>query len=80
MSSFRYHVATDRQEPLPEPDELPTIEANSPEQALDHLSLRRFTGEPGQTSAWLRVELDSADDSKAADDLATDNAGSSCAR
>jgi hypothetical protein len=49
---------------LPEPDELPTIEANSPEQALDHLSLRRFTGEPGQTSAWLRVELDSADDSK----------------
>jgi hypothetical protein len=47
---FRYHLAADRDEPLPEAAAMPTIQASGPEHALEQLCQRGFTGELGHTS------------------------------
>ena len=55
MPLYSFNLAVGRQDPYPSVSKLPTIEADSPEAALERLKKAPLKGPPGVSSVWLRV-------------------------
>jgi len=52
---YPVHISVNCHDPLPLVAELTTIEADSPEQALDLLRRETFVATPGVATIWLKV-------------------------
>jgi len=55
MAEYPVHIAATHHEPPPPVAELTTIEADSPEQALELLKRETFVAPPDVKTVWLKV-------------------------